>query len=160
MSHWTAFFAEAEDGYWIVKGPSTGDPGPDGFYHESLHRIINPIVEKSDSINQKIQELVPLAQEKLAGNYNSAELILCESFVRTIDKTLRASFYEYPDSILFNMVEDEYKLGHILCFYLLENLPEYELSELTLEEYYPILLSDLNVENEINRWELYWAKQE
>jgi len=160
MSHWTAFFTEADDDYWIVRGPSTGDPGPDGFYHESLHRIINPIVEKNQSINQKIQELVPLSQEKLAGNYNNEVYLLCESFVRTIDKVLRARYHEYPDSMLYEMVEDEYKLVHILCFFLLENLPEYERCDLTLEEYYPKLISNLNIKHEINRWEVYWAKQE
>jgi hypothetical protein len=58
------------------------------------------------------------------------------------------------------MIENEYKLGHILCFFLLENLPDYERSDLTLEAYYPTLMSNLDIKHEINRWEEYWAKKE
>ncbi len=159
ISHWTAFYTEVDHEYWIVSGPSTGDPGPDAFYHESLHRIINPIVDKNQALNQKVIELVPLSQEKLKGDYNDETGLLYESFVRTIDKILSARYYSYPDSILYDMIENEYRLGHILCFFLLENLPEYEDSELTLEEYYPALLSGLDVQHEMDRWQEYWANQ-
>lgn len=156
MSHWTAFFSVIDNDYWIIKGPSTGKPGPDAFYHESLHKIINPIVENNKVINQKIVDLVPFSQQKLAGNYNDEIGVLCESFVRTIDKILSAKYYNLTDNELYNMIENEYKLGHILCFYLLEKLPEYEQSKMTLEEYYPELISNFDVNHEINRWNKYW----
>ena len=160
MSYFTAWFTEIDNNYWIVSGPSTGDPGPGAFYHESLHKIINPVVENNHTINQKVQDLIPLAQEKLAGNYNSEMGLLCESFVRTIDKVLQSRYFKYSDSLLNEMIENEYKLGHILCFFLLENLPDYERSDLTLEAYYPTLMSNLDIKHEINRWEEYWAKKE
>ena len=43
--------------------------------------------------------------------------------------------------------------------YLLENLPLYKESELTLEEYYPKIISGLDVEYEIKRWERYWQDE-
>jgi hypothetical protein len=159
MSHWTAFFSEVEDEYWIVTGPSTAAPGPGAFYHEALHRIINPIVEQNQDINAKIDSLLPYAQDKLKGDYNSSTLILCESFVRSIDKILSGRYYEFSQDQLKAKIEDEYRLGHIVCLYLLESLPQYESSERTLEEYYPELISALDVDREIERWKRYWADQ-
>lgn len=156
MSHWTAFFCEVDNEYWIVRGPSTTAPGPSAFYHEALHRIVNPIVEQNPDITIKIDSLLPYAQEKLRGNYNSSTLVLCESFVRSIDKILRERCNEYDQDQLEAKIEEEYKLGHILCFYLFENLPQYESSGLSLEEYYPELMSALDVDHEINRWKAYW----
>jgi hypothetical protein len=159
MSYFTAFFHETDNDYWIISGPSSGAPGPGAFYHESLHRIINPIVENNSELNNKIKDLVPLSQQKLKGNYNSDISILCESFVRTIDKILSLKYYKNTEDELHKMIEDEYKLGHILCFYLLENLSKYENSDHTLEEYYPELISNINIEFEINRWNNYWNNQ-
>lgn len=159
MSYYTAFCHETENDYWVVSGPSDGDPGPGAFYHESLHKIINPIVEKYSNLNIKISSLVELSQERLKGDYYSDTALLCESFVRTIDKILSSRYYGKSNQDLYLMVEDEYKLGHILSFYLMENLPDYELSGLTLDEYYPSLLNKLDVEYEKNRWESYWSQR-
>ena len=156
MSHWTAYFCEIDNDYWIIRGPGTGEPGPGGFYHEALHKIINPIVESNQDINLKITPLVSYAQERLGGAYSSEIGILCESFVRTIDRILTASYYENSEEELFKQIENEYKLGHILCKYLHENLPLFETSDLTLGEYYSVLIDGIDIDHEINRWESYW----
>lgn len=159
MSHFTAFMHETGNDYWVVSGPSDGEPGPGGFYHESLHKIVNPIVEYNSEINTKIKSLVDLSQEKLKGSYNSDTTLLCESFVRTIDKILSSRYYEYSAEELYKMIENEYKLGHILSFYLLENLPDYETSNETLKEYYPKLIANIDLEYEKSRWINYWKNR-
>ncbi len=159
MSYFTAFCNENGNDYWVISGPSDGQPGPSAFYHESLHKIINPIVKNNSNINLKIHDLVKLSQEKLKGSYNSDTTLLCESFVRTIDKILSSRYYEYSEEKLYTMIEQEYKLGHILSFYLLENLPDYEKSKETLSEYYPKLISNIDLEYEKSRWINYWKNR-
>jgi hypothetical protein len=158
MSYYTAFFHETGSNYWVVSGPSGGQPGPGAFYHESLHKIINPIVESNSDLNTKINSLVELSQERLKGDYYSNTALLCESFVRTIDKILTYRYYKKSKDELYRMIEDEYKLGHILSFYLMENLPDYELSDKTLKEYYPELIANIDLEYEKARWINYWIK--
>jgi len=160
MSHFTAFFHETENDYWVISGPSTGEADPSAFYHEPLHKIINPIVESYPELNMRINDLVSLSQEKLEGDYNNITPLICESFVRTIDRILHARYNRLPDIELREKVEDEYRLGHILSFYLLENLPAYEAGNKTLKEYYPELISNIDVEHEKLRWENYWKSQE
>lgn len=160
MSHFTAFFHETGNDYWVISGPSTGEPDPSAFYHEPLHKIINPIVEGNPEINMKLADLADLAQERLQGDYSGVPAILCESFVRTIDRILYARYNKLPDDELREVVEDEYRLGHILSFYLLENLPHYEAGNKTLQEYYPELISNIDVEYEIMRWKFYWKSHE
>ena len=99
MSYFTAFFHETGNDYWVISGPMKGQPGPGGFYHESLHRIVNPIVKSNSEINKKIEPLVKLSQEQLKGSYNSDTLILCESFVRTIDKILSSRYSKYMTKV-------------------------------------------------------------
>jgi hypothetical protein len=159
MSYFTAFFNETGNDYWVVSGPTGGEPGPSAFYHESLHKIINPIIERNSIINAKIQSLVELSQEKLKGDYNSDTAILCESFVRTIDKILSSRYYKNSEEELNRMIENEYKLGHILTFYLLENLPDYETSDKSLNEYYPELIANIDLDYEKTRWINFWKNK-
>ncbi|MBP7461483.1 MAG: DUF4932 domain-containing protein, partial [Candidatus Delongbacteria bacterium] len=158
MSYFTAFFYETAQDYWIISGPSTGQPGPGGFYHESLHRIVNPIVERNQKLNKRIDDLVALSQEKLQGSYYGSYALICESLVRTIDKILSARYSQSDDQELYRMVEDEYKLGHILCFYFFENLPAYEKSGKSLKDYYPKLIAGIDIEAEKDRWTRFWKK--
>lgn len=160
MSHFTAFFNESNGDYWVISGPMPGEPDPSAFYHEPLHNIVNPIVDCNEQINQRIAGLVALSQEKLQGDYNDVSSILCESFVRTIDRILCARHNNLTKSELYKKVEDEYKLGHILAFFLLEHLPEYEASGKTLAEFYPQLISSVDVEFERKRWKDYWESHQ
>jgi len=160
MSHFTAFFNESGNDYWVISGPMAGKPDPSAFYHEPLHKIVNPIVESNVEINEKFVGLVALSQEQLKGDYNSVSVMLCESFVRTIDRIIYARHNKITESELYKIVEDEYKLGHILTFYLLEHLPEYESSGKTLEEYYPKLMSLVDNEFETKRWNNYWKNHD
>lgn len=158
MSHYTAFFNEIGEDCWVVNGavPEDNEPGPGTFYHESLHQIINPVVEKNRNINERIKALIPLSQERLQGSYHDLEALICESLVRAINQILAAEYYELPEKRLQERVEDEYRLGHILSLYLLEALPAYRQSGQTFEEYYPVLISNMDVDKEINRWNIYW----
>ena len=157
MSYFTAFFNETGSNYWVISGPSAGEADPSAFYHEPLHKIINPIVEKNENLNNRLISLVDLSQERLGGDYNNITPLLCESFVRTIDRILYAHHNQISESELHEITEDEYKLGHILTFYLLEHLPEYEASGETLEEFYPQLISSVDIEFEKKRWNRYWS---
>ncbi len=158
MSHFTAFFNESGSDYWVISGPMPGEADPSAFYHEPLHKIVNPIVDSNEQINQRISGLVALSQEKLHGDYNNVNTLLCESFVRTIDRILSARHNNLTKNELYQIVEDEYRLGHILAFYLLEHLPEFEASGKTLAEYYPQLISSLDIDYEKKRWNEYWEK--
>ena len=160
MSYFTAFFHETGSDYWVISGPSAGEASTGAFYHEPLHKIINPIVESSPELNLKINDLVVLSQEQLEGDYNHITPLICESFVRTIDRILSARYNKLTDDELREMVEDEYRLGHILSFYLLEKLPSYEAGNKTLNEYYPELISNIDIAHEKERWVSYWKNQE
>jgi hypothetical protein len=160
MSHFTAFFNESGNDYWVISGPSPGEAGPGAFYHEPLHKIVNPIVESYGDLNNKLADLVPLSQERLNGDYNTITSLLCESFVRSIDRILSARCNHLSENELHQIIEDEYKLGHILTFYLLEQLPAYEASGKSLEEYYPQLISSVNLEFEKKRWADFWQSQQ
>lgn len=160
ISYFTAFFHETGSDYWVISGPSAGEAGTGAFYHEPLHKIVNPIVESYPDLNLRIIDLVGLSQEKLDGDYGHVTPLICESFVRTIDRILSARSNKLTDDKLRVMVEDEYRLGHILSFYLLENLPAYEASNKTLKDYYPELISKIDISHEKERWVSYWKSQE
>lgn len=158
LVHFTGFYSEPAEDCWIVFGPGGDEEGgPGAFYHESLHKIVNPIVHANSKLNERLKELLPSSQEKLKGDYNDLNTLICESFVRTIDRFLTNDYYHHSDKDkLYTSIEDEYKLGHILCFFLMENVPEYLQSGMTLSEYYPILISKIDVDKEIARWDCYW----
>lgn len=124
--------------------------------YEPLHKIINSIVEGIRKINERLAGLVVLSQDRLKGDYRSVNTLLCESFVRTIDMVIYARQNLLTESELRQIIEDEYKLGHILTFHLPEQLPGYEANGKTLKEYYPQLISSVDIESEKKRWVDYW----
>lgn len=123
----TGFYTESESNSWIVYGPAEdGEEGPGAFYHESFHKLINPVVYKNTGINGALKDLLPLAQEKLNGDHNELNELISESFVRAIDCYLTNEYYNKSDkNKLFEIIEDEYRQGHILCFSIMENIPGY-----------------------------------
>lgn len=159
MSHFTAFFNESGSDYWVISGPMSGEAGPSAFYHEPLHKIINPIVESNENVTYRLEPLVELSQQRLEGDYNDVSSLVCESFVRTIDRVLYARYNNLTEAELRQIIENEYKLGHILAFYLLDHLPEYEANGKTMKEYYPQLISGVDLDVEKTRWNEYWKNK-
>ena len=152
MSHWTAFNHKANNILYLVQGPSQGEAGPDAFYHEALHPPIGPVIDKYKDLAKNFNKLYDYAQQQLQGNYPSMIAILNESFVRTIDRFLVGQYYKLDNDRTRKIVEDEYRLGFIFCLYIYENIPKYLDSNKSFEDYYPILMTNLDVNKEIERW--------
>lgn len=159
LSHWTAFTESLGDDIYIIHGPPDATPGPDVFYHEALHHIINPLTDKHVAEIQRFEPLLKLAQEQLKGNYPEIKSVVNESFVRTIDKILSTRYYQHDDKTMMAHIINEYQLGFILCQFLAENLPYYESSGLSLQDYYPVLLQQVDVEREVQRWQSFWSNK-
>jgi hypothetical protein len=152
MSHWTGFNHTVGKTLYLVYGPSSGPAGPDIFYHEALHIPIGQIVKKYTSDENKLDTLYKLSQEQLKGNYNSLEAVINESLVRTVDKYLAGISYKQDEENVRDNIINEYKLGFIFCPFIFENIPNYIKSNKTFEEYYPVLMANLDVNKEIARW--------
>lgn len=152
MSHWTACNYTINNTLYLIQGPADGEPGPYAFYHEALHPPVGPIIEKYKALANNCQKLNDCAQEKLNGQYNDIIALLNECFVRTIDKYLSGQYIGLSEEKVRIMVENEYKLGFIFCPFIYENIPQYSNSKKSLSEYYPILMANLNVDKEVERW--------
>lgn len=74
-----------------------------------------------------------------------------ECMVRTIDKRLQAKLYKQSKDDLLKSIYSEYKIGMILCPYLNEELEKYDNTNLSLEEYFPELLKNLDINKEKER---------
>lgn len=159
MSHFTAFTVEIKSDVYIVHGPSSGEPGPGAFYHEALHHVTQPLIEKHSEEIERLQELYPISQKEGVAKYGDWSSVVDESFVRTIAKILEGRYYQDTDELIRKSVEDEYKLGFILCRHLYESFPAYEKSGETLETYFPKLLSDVDLEKEKQHWHRFWQNQ-
>lgn len=159
MSHFTAYVVEVRGEMWLVKGPSDSPPSPSAFFHEALHPVTTPIIEKHLSPAKKIEELLPLAQEKLKGSYNSLEGLISESLVRALDRGILTNHNTVNKDRLGEIIESEYKLGHILTFYFYESMQHFQKAEMTLEEYYLEMIENLDVAKEKKRWGEYWTKK-
>ncbi len=157
MSYFTAQQNVINGDMYIIHGPSDGKPSPAAFYHEALHEIINPLTEKHSSNVNKYKELLEISSERRNVGYDDWVSIVNESFVRTIDKVLQGKVYNHSADKILQTITDEYKLGFILCLHIYENLSEYEKSNQSLEEYYPVIILNIDIDKEIKRWNDYWA---
>jgi hypothetical protein len=56
------------------------------------------------------------------------------------------------------MLEDDYKLGFILCFSIAESLRTYETGLQTFEEAFPAIINHIDVAREKQWWDSFWTK--
>lgn len=157
LSYFQAFTVTVNGNVYLVFGPQPNEPSPASYYHEAGHYFVDPVVEKYRSETDRLEPLFRLAQEK-QGTIGYA--FLEESLVRTVDILLSGKLFDSSEDELKARIEDEYKLGFILCPYLFEALPAYIKSEKTFEEYFPTLISGINVAKERKRWNEFWEKKD
>ncbi|NNE48126.1 MAG: hypothetical protein HKN37_15855, partial [Rhodothermales bacterium] len=151
LSFFTAFTVTVNGDVYLVFGPQPGEPSPASYYHEAAHHIVGPFIDKHVSEIESHLALLPLAQERLGGN-STWKTVVEESLVRTVDKILSGRLHDASQEEVATMVENEYERGYILSLFLYEALSAYEASDVSMEAYFPTLLSALDVELEQRRW--------
>jgi hypothetical protein len=158
MLYFTAWTAKVNGEMWIVGGPQEGEPDASAFYHETLHHVVGPLVEKYTSEIDRSAGLNDLAKSAGDIGYDSWPDRVEDCFTRTLDKVLEAKLWDLDRTRLNQMLEDEYRLGFILCFSIAESLADYEAQTLTFEEYFPKILLNIDVAREKRRWEEFWKE--
>ena len=148
LSYYQAFTVTVNGDVYLVFGPQPAEPSPSSYYHEAAHHFVDPIIEQYQGELERLSPLLALAQEQ-EGSIGYA--IVEESLVRTIDVILSGRLFDSPEEKVRQRIADEYKLGFMLSFYFYENLPAYEASTLSMEAYFPTLLSGIDIEKEKQR---------
>ncbi len=160
LLYFTAWTMKVDGEMWIVAGPQEGGPDASSFYHEALHSVVGPLGEKYARQVDGLSELLAVAKTKGSVGYDAWPELAEECFVRALDKVLQARLYGLDGPKLRERLEDEYKLGFILCPAVAESLPEYERQGLPFEEYFPAILKNIDIAKEKARWERYWRSVE
>lgn len=149
LSYFTAQTARVNGDIYIIAGPQEGKPDEADFYHESLHHVVNPLVDALDSnTTNRFVDLFRLADSTSQVGYGQ----FYEGFVRTLDKVICGRRVTESDSMVDANVTREYKLGFILCLPIYDQLKQYEASRITFAEYFPKIVANINVVRERERW--------
>ena len=132
-----------------VVNARSSKPSPSSFYHEALHHVLTPLTDRLDSIaTNRFKDLFALATSDGHIGYSHID----EAFVRTLGCVLAGKLNHDADSTVLAWVTNEYKLGFILCLPIYEQLKGYEATNMTFQEYFPRILTNIDVEREKLRW--------
>lgn len=149
QSYFTAFTDKVDNEIYLIFGPQPSKPSPSSFYHEALHHVLTPLTDKLDSIaTNRFKDLFALATSDGHIGYSHID----EAFVRTLGCVLAGKLNRDADSTVLAWVTTEYKLGFILCLPIYEQLKGYEATNITFQEYFPRILTNIDVEREKLRW--------
>lgn len=150
MQNESGFTCASKKDIYIIVSPRNTLPGPDVFYHEALHHIINPMVDKNKfSIPYQVANI---GKESRSNAYSSIDGIFCESMVRSIDYLLRQKYYGWSKEETLKKIDNQYRYGLIFMPFLYEKLLEYNESSVSLEEYLPTIMNQIDIEKERKRW--------
>lgn len=151
MSFFTAQTLPVNGNIYLVIGPMQipEQPSAGSFYHESLHHPIGEILKGHSQLVEKYSDINAIRKDDIG--YHKWDEFVEDCLVRTISIRLEAKLYNSSDQELIKKINDEYKIGMILCPYFNEELEKYEKSDLPLDKYIPKLLSSLNMEREKKR---------
>ncbi|WP_430971824.1 hypothetical protein [Sunxiuqinia rutila] len=158
MQNESGFTEYSNSQIYIVVSPRIEEPGPQAFYHEALHNVINPIV---DGFTQKqIKKLLDASRvgfsermKKMHGNYVGGYPFISECMVRTIDYILREKHFNYSKEKTLNEINNQYSYGLTLIPFFYEQLKEYETGSISLEEYFTTIIENYSFELEKERWQ-------
>ena len=142
LSYFTAQTEEVNGDIYIIAGPQEGEPSESEFYHEALHHVTNPLIESLDrNVYNKFNELFRLADSTSQAGYCQ----FYEGFVRTLDKVISGKHFGDSDSTIAERINNEYKLGFVLCPSIFGQLKQYEASQMTLSEYFPEIVANIDI---------------
>ncbi len=147
----------------IVVSPRKAEPGPQAFYHETLHNVVNPIV---DSYSLKMKGILTASSigfdvrmKKMRGNYAGGNPFISECMVRAIDYILREKHFNWSKEKTLDEINNQYSYGLTLIPFFYEQLLEFEKSSLSLEDYYVTMIQNYNIEQEKDRWKSFQANK-
>lgn len=151
----SGFTCYSEAKIFIIVSPREAEPGPAAFYHEALHHIVNPIVDKNYDQLTKLGGIEKVGWEvrmQMNGAYLGRGDFFSECMVRTIDYMLRGKYYGWSKEKIKEEIGKQYNLGLTLIPFFYEKLSEYEKTSMTLEEYLPTIIRQVDIGKEEKRW--------
>ena len=161
MQNQSAFTDYSNSQIFIVVSTRIEEPGPQAFYHEALHNIVNPIV---DNYSLKMKGILyassiglDVRMKIMHGNYAGSYPFISECMVRTIDYILREKHFNWSKEKTLNEINNQYSYGLTLIPFFYEKLLEFEKSSLSLEEYYVTMIQNFNIGQEKDRWKEFQA---
>ncbi len=161
MQNDCAFTEYTNSQIFIVVSPRIEEPGPQAFYHEALHHVINPII---DSYSLKMKGILnassigfDVRMKKMQGNYAGGNPFISECMVRAIDYILREKHFNWSKEKTLNEINNQYSYGLTLIPFFYEQLLEFEKSSLSLEDYYVRMIQNYNNDQEKERWKSFQA---
>jgi hypothetical protein len=144
---------------FIIVSQRKGESGPQAFYHEALHHVVNPIVDSSKGISNVGRIGFSVRMKKMHGAYAGGDPFISECMVRTIDYILREKHFNWSKEKTLNEINKQYSYGLTLIPFFYEQLEEYETSSLSLEEYFTTIIKNYNFELEKKRWQDFQANE-
>lgn len=148
----SGFTTASKSDIYIIVSPRKTLPGPDAFYHEALHHIINPMVDKSKFLISKHSQVANIGKESRHDAYGNIDGFFSECMVRTVDYILRARYHNWNPEKIKEEINRQYGFGLTLIPFFYEKLVEFRGTSGTLEEYMPIMIDQIDIEKEKTRW--------
>lgn len=152
MQNESGFTCKSKNDIYIIVSPRKTLPGPDAFYHEALHHIINPLVEKNRLLLHKYNQITSIGRESRVIAFNYIDDLFSESMVRTIDYLLREKYYGWSKEETLEKINNQYGSGLIFMPFLYEKLLDYNESSVSLEDYLPLIINQIDSVREKERW--------
>ena len=152
MQNESGFTCSSKRDIFIIVSPRKTSPGPDTFYHEALHHIVNPMVDKYKFLIAKYSGVANIGKESRSNVYGYIDGFFAECMVRTIDYILREKYYNWNQEKIKEEINRQYGYGFTLIPFFYEKLVEVKDTSETLEEYMPILINQIDIEKEKTRW--------
>ena len=159
LPYFTSMTAWVNGQVYFIVGPQENKPDQSIFYYLLLNRVTFPLV-KSDSTNvQRLAGLFDAVKSKIDMRDANWRRLVAECFSEAMDIRLQKRLYALDDSTVQASLATEYKYGFILCPTIYRDLRQYESSGVSFSEYLPKILKSIDYNQEIRKWNDFWAKQ-
>jgi hypothetical protein len=146
--------------FGLVLGDTFAIEGPQTMIgynpHEFVHAIANSMSydPRYKALQEPAEPLFELAKKQPnVGDVANLQNFLDENLVRAISLKYRDNGDSARSQHLQETMMQEYWEGYTLEPFFYEQLSGYEKSNQPLSEYYPTMLKNLNVKNELARWD-------
>ncbi len=159
LPYYASLTARVNGEIYLIVGPQEDKPDKSIFYYYLFRYVAMPLVRADSADVDRIDELYDSVKSQIDMRHGNWNTLVAECFAEAMDIRLEKNLYDLDSSAVDSSLLNEYKYGFILCPTIYKSLDKYEKSGMTFSDYFPMIMKNIDLQDESKRWSKFWSMQ-
>ncbi|MFZ1080822.1 MAG: hypothetical protein WAO19_02730 [Candidatus Kryptoniota bacterium] len=159
LPYYASLTARVNGEIYLIVGPQEDNPDRSIFYYYLLRYVAMPLVRADTTDAGRIDGLYDSVKSMVDMRHGNWNTLVAECFAEAMDIRLEKKLYDLDSTAVDSSLLKEYKFGFILCPTIYKSLVKYEESGKAFSDYFPLIMKNIDLRDESERWNKFWSMQ-